>query len=118
MGGLTYKIVSATIAGGIETSCIEWTGQTDIKADEALIQRHDSSPRMLEAMSFLEDQLMDGPKRQTEIDQARKLAGHTEGTIKRARKEMNIKSHKDRFSGGWKWYTQEQFALKTEQENP
>lgn len=117
MGGLTYKIVGATIAGNIETSRIEWTGQTDIEADDALSQQHPSSPRMIEAMDFLEDQLMDGPKRQADIDKARKLAGHTEGTIIRARKALKIESYKDRFTGGWKWYTQEQYALKFEQEN-
>ena len=71
----------------------------------------------MDAMDFLDAQLDNGPKRQVEIERAATSAGHTEGTIKRARKELSITSHKDQFSGGWKWYTQEQIELKRAQEN-
>jgi putative DNA primase/helicase len=118
IGGLIYQIKGATIAGDIETSCIEWTGQTDIDPNDVLSQQQarTRSPKLIDAMDFLEDQLSNGPKRQVEIEKAATPAGHTEGTLKRARKELNITSHKDQFSGGWKWYTQEQFTMKTEQE--
>ena len=35
--------------------------------------------------------------------------GHSSATIRRAKNELVIHSHKDRFTGGWKWYTQEQY---------
>jgi len=119
IGGLIYQIKGATIAGDIETARIEWIGQTDVDANEVVSQQQarTRSPKLIDAMDFLEDQLSNGPKRQVEIEKAATPVGHTEGTLKRARKELNITSHKDRFSGGWKWYTKEQFTMKTEQEN-
>ena len=79
--------------------------QTDIDADDALSQQqaHTTSPKLMEAIDFLEEQLENGPKRQAKIEEAAKAKGHTHGTIKRAKKELSITSHKDRFSGGWKF---------------
>jgi putative DNA primase/helicase len=118
-GGLTYWIKGATVGDGITTSCIEWTGQTDIDADKALSQQQSlvRSPKLVEAMDFLEEQLKDGPKRQPEIEQEATECGISWATVRRARAELKIMSNKDRFSGGWKWYTKEQFDQKQEQEN-
>lgn len=115
-GGLTYKIVSATVAGNIETSRVEWTGETEIKADDAHSQQHASAPKMTEAMEFLEAQLAYGPKLQKHIEKASDRNGITWASVRRAKTQLEIKSHKDDFGGGWKWYTPEQYVLKTEQE--
>ena len=115
-GGLTYKIVSKTIERGIVTSCIEWTGLTDINADEALNQQRPSAPKMTEAMEFLETQLSHGPTLQKHIEKAADRNGIAWASVRRAKTQLEIKSHKDDFGGGWKWYTPEQHALKTEQE--
>jgi len=119
IGGFTYWIKGETVGDGITTSCIEWTGQTDMDADKALGQQQSlvRSPKLVEAMDFLEQQLSLGAKRQPEIEQEASGCGITWATVRRARAELNIKSHKDRFSGGWKWYTKEQFDQKMEQEN-
>lgn len=117
MGGLVYRIVSKTIERGIETSCIEWTGETDIDADEALSQQHPSAPRMTEAMEFLETQLAHGAKLQKHIEKAADRTGITRATVRRAKAKLNIESKKDDFGGGWRWYTPEQYGLKTGQEN-
>ena len=119
IGGLIYQIKGATIAGDIETSCIEWTGQTDIDPNDVLSQQQarTRSPRLMDSMDFLEEQLKDGPKRQVEIEKATDQADLSMVTVRRAKKELNIKSHRDQFSGGWKWYTQEQFDQKQQQEN-
>ena len=116
-GGLTYRIASKTIEQGIETSCIEWTGETDIKADDAHSQQHASAPKMTEAMDFLETQLAHGTRLQKHIQKAADRAGITWATVRRAKAELNIESKKDDFGGGWRWYTPEQYALKTGQEN-
>jgi hypothetical protein len=64
IGGLIYQIKGATIADNIETSCIEWIGQTDIDPNDVLSQQQarTRSPKLMEAMDFIEDQLSDGPQ--------------------------------------------------------
>ena len=118
IGGLIYRIAGKTIAGNIETSCIEWIGQTDIEANEVLSQQQARirSSKLMDAMEFLKQQLENGPKRQAEIMELGEAQSHAPRTIKRAKKELKLVSHKDRFSGGWKWYTAEQFAQIEAQE--
>lgn len=117
-GGLTYRVVGKTIKGDIETAAIEWTGQTDMGADEVLKEQAEArrSPKLTEAVQFLEDQLRDGPKRQPEIEQDAKAAGISWATVRNAKDHLEIRSSKDRFSGGWKWYTAHQYANKVEVE--
>lgn len=118
-GGLIYRIASKIISGGIETSCIEWVGQTEIEADDALRQQQEKStaPKLTEAINFLEGQLKDGPKRQPEIEADASECGIAWATVRRARSDPKVTSYKDRFTGGWKWYTKDQYDAKMEQEN-
>ena len=119
MGGLTYRIKGATIADDIETSVIEWTGETDMDPNEVLSQKQarTRSPRLMDAMDFLEEQLQSGPMRQTEIQKVADRADLSMITVRRAKKELGIRSNRDQFSGGWKWYTKEQLDQKQNQEN-
>lgn len=115
MGGLTYKIVSVTIAGNIETSCIEWTGQTDIAADEALAAQaaKTSAPKKNDAITFLNEALNDGPVSVEEISNAAGKQGITWSTVRRAYDELGIEAIKEKkFQGKWLWHTPEQ-AEKT-----
>jgi putative DNA primase/helicase len=118
--GLVYDIKNTTIRDSIETSFIEWTGETDIEADEvlAVVQQRTSSPALHDAKAFLKDQLKNGPKRQVDIEAAAELEKDkfSVTTVKRAKKELGIQSRKDRFTSGWKWYTKEQFLLMKSQD--
>ena len=116
INGLTYEIVPKTIQDGIETSCVQWTGESAINADEALGQPYSQSPKLKDAMDFLERELADGPKRQVELEKTWRKEGHTDGTINRAQEELKIEPHKDGFNGGWLWYTEQQWDMKQEQE--
>ncbi len=109
--GLTYQIKTALVADGITTSVIEWTGETEMWANEALAKESgkNRAPKLLAAQDFLQEQLADGPKRQTEIEEEAISQGHSAITIRRAKNELGYKSHKDGLSGGWKWYTPEQW---------
>jgi putative DNA primase/helicase len=113
--GLTYDIVSETVYGTegeeIYTSRIEWTGLSDMNANDALNSQKEQrgSPKLTAAKQFLESYMAMGPKKQTEIEADAISQGHSIATIRRAKNELGINSHKDRFTGGWKWYTEEQY---------
>ncbi len=111
-GGLIYEISSAVVGDGITTSLVEWIGETDMWANEALAKEtsKNRAPKLLAAQDFLQDQLTYGPKRQTEIEEEAISQGHSAITIRRAKNELGYQSHKDSLSGGWKWYTPEQWA--------
>ncbi len=112
MGGLTYKIVSVTVAGNIETSCIEWTGQTDIAADEALAAKT-SAPKKNDAIDFLNEALKDGPASVDDIYKGAEKVGITRSTVRRAYDDLGIEAIKEKkFQGKWLWHTPEQ-AEKT-----
>jgi hypothetical protein len=72
-----------------------------------------SSPKLTAAKQFLESYLAMGPRKQTEIEEDATSQGHSNATIRRAKNELGIHSHKDRFTGGWKWYTEEQYQSLT-----
>ena len=118
MPGLTYRITGATIADGIETSCIEWTGQTDIEADEALAQqqaRH-SAPKKFDAIDLLKTILKSGPVSVDEINGAAESDDIAWATVRRAYDALNIEAIKEKkFQGKWLWHTPEQAAANREQ---
>jgi hypothetical protein len=119
IGGLIYQIRGATIADDIETSVIEWTGQTDIEANEVLSQQQSRtrSPRLMEAMDFIEDQLSDGPQQQNNIVKQANDAGISWATLRRAREELGVESEKIGFQGASRWYSADQWNMKIQQEN-
>ena len=119
IGGLTYQIKGATIAGDIETSVIEWTGQTDVDPNDVLSQQQarTRSPRLIEAMDFIEDQLSDGPQQQNNIVKQANDAGISWATLRRAREELGIESEKIGFQGASRWYSADQWNMKIQQEN-
>ena len=111
MGGLTYQIVSKTIECGIETSCIEWTGQTDIEADEALaaLAARTSAPKKNDAIEFLTDALKDGPVSVDDIKSTSEKHGITWSTVRRAYDYLDIEAIKEKkFQGKWLWHTPKQ----------
>jgi len=110
--GLIYEIRSGVVDDGIATSLVEWTGETELWANEALAKEASKkrAPKLLAAKEFLVDLLANGPKRQIDIVAEGNSQGHAESTLIRARLELSYVSKKDGFSGGWKWYTPDQWA--------
>ena len=117
--GLTYEIRSTVVANGITTSLVEWTGETEMWANEALAKESakNRAPKVLAAKEFLVDFLTDGPKRQIDIMAEGYSQGHAKRTLKRARIELGYESKKDGFSAGWRWYTPDQWANCEEVQN-
>lgn len=111
IGGLTYRIVGKTLNGDIETSTVEWTGTTDVQADDALATTRTAAPKKHDAIVFLKNMLLDGPKPLAEIDEAAKREGIAWATVRRAYDELGITAIKEKkFQGRWLWHTSEQAA--------
>ena len=109
--GFTYDIRSTVIDEGIATSTIEWTGESEMWADEALakVARSKRAPKLNEAKQFLTNLLANGPKRKKDIEESAAKQGFEMPTVQRAKNDLGYLSKKDGFSGGWKWYTQSQW---------
>jgi hypothetical protein len=68
----------------------------DVAADEMRTERD-------EATEFLMTELADGPRPAKEIEKARKDAGISERTLRRAREDLGIKPQKNGLNGAWTW---------------
>ena len=119
IGGLIYEIQSRIIVGDIETSCIEWTGQTNVDANDVLSQQRvrTRSPKLMDAMNFIEEKLINGPQPQESIVRQATDAGISGATLRRAREELGIESEKNGFQGTSHWNLPGQWAMKTQEEN-
>ena len=118
--GLKYRINSVELPGGINTSCIEWLGETDKDAFEVLAPRlaaQKDRPAIDGAKDWLNKLLEDGPMKSVKVKEASKESPHAWMTIRRAATELKIQSKKrGRFHGSaWWWMTEEQAAIP---ENP
>ncbi|MDI1347248.1 MAG: AAA family ATPase [Pseudolabrys sp.] len=123
--GLAFRVVSKTIADGIETSTIEWDhDEVTASADEALAaaaghegEKETGQSSVPEAMNFLRDVLTDGAVSAKEVQHRAKEAGITKATLRRAQKALDVKA-RHRGEGGasgrgeWIWEMPEQIKLR------
>jgi putative DNA primase/helicase len=104
--GLGYRLEQTIVSGGIVMSRVAWdSSPVTVTANEAMKTSHnpESSGALTEAKEFLQEQLSDGPKAVKEIE---RLAADLEikaRTLRRARKELGVKTSKDGYSEGWSW---------------
>jgi hypothetical protein len=123
--GLAFRVVSKTIADGIETSCIEWDAdEVTTSADEALAaaagrdgEKPTDKSSLSEAMNFLRDVLADGPLAAKAVEHQAKEAGITRATLRRAKGKLGVTArHRgDGGTGGrgeWVWEIPEQITFK------
>jgi hypothetical protein len=116
--GLTYEIHSTVVGDDIPTSVVEWTGTTDMWADEALkLAAGKQRGKLMEAKEFLADMLTAGPQLQETLETAAREAGIAWATVRRAKKDLHYESHKDGFSGKWKWYSAGQWEQVQREKN-
>jgi len=120
IGGLSYQIKGATIAGDIETSFIKWTGETELDPNDVLSQqqaRH-SAPKKHDAIDFLKTILKNGPVSLEEINQAACADDIAWSTVRRAYDALNIESIREKkYQGRFRWHTPEQAAAYREQDS-
>jgi len=106
VGGFAFSIVDVTLDNGLETSRIVWEdAPVNMSADEAMNARPAQylTTAVDEAKLFLLEILGNGPLAFSEIEEAAKLEGISEKTLRRAKEVASIESRKDSFGGGWVW---------------
>lgn len=113
--GLTYKIIGIDLPGGINTSRVEWTGETDKQASDVLtISRlaGQDTTALTGAKEWLLEILSDGPLPASEVKTAAKNTPYTPSKIRRAADAIGIKSIKrgQFYKSKWYWMTPEQAA--------
>lgn len=112
------EIRSVTISaqdGGpqIETAKIIDLGECDLTAQDlfATSSNGNGQTRLEEAKELIASQLADGPRRAADVQAAAAAFGVSESTLKRAKKDLDVRSFKQK--DGWYWTLpdQDEFAL-------
>ena len=82
-----------------------WRGYSDLTADQILSTENDSRGLEIDtAKEFLQEILSDGPVLQSEIMGEAKPQGIAEKTLRRAKKQLGVKSTKKGFTDSkWRW---------------
>ncbi len=77
---------------GHEAAAIKWLGECDLSADDLCGPPESAESRSAidDAKEFLREQLTDGPKPRTEVLSAAKSEGHSDRTMRRARRDLRI----------------------------
>ncbi len=102
--GLRYRIESAVVSGGVETSGIEWLEPLGGEAGDYFgKEKHEPSAARSEAIEFLETELAGGPKPSSDIQTSAKELGISKNSLDGARRNLGVISKKDGFQGRWIW---------------
>jgi putative DNA primase/helicase len=105
--GQGYFIATKLVTNNIEAPCILWDdAPVDVTADQAIAaasQALRDGGAMEEAKDFLRDLLANGPVDAKVGEEGSRASGISERTLKRARKELGVKSEKDGYQGAWTW---------------
>jgi archaellum biogenesis ATPase FlaH len=93
---IVYRLKQNSIDGGV---LIDWIGNVEISADELLIKTDSESCSQLEeAEDFLFGVLQDGPQLATWVLKKAAASGISQPTLRRAKKNLGVKSVKKGFS--------------------
>jgi len=104
----------------MKSGYLEWTGRSDLIAEEILVSPRDSSPRMSkvdEVNDWLFDQLSHGTVSKNSIISKARKVGITRATLRRAAKKLKIESKRiskvgsHRGAGEWVWGLPGSFSL-------
>jgi putative DNA primase/helicase len=105
--GRGYFIVTKFVTNNIEAPCILWDdAPVDVNADQAIAAASAAvkdGGALNDAKNFLRDLLAEGPVDAKEGEEAAKANGISAMTLKRARKELGVKSEKTGYQGRWQW---------------
>lgn len=95
---LTYRIADRD---GLPI--VEWVGECDLTANDLGIPGGRPDRARDTATDFLLDILSAGSKPEEEIEKEAKREGIKLSTLRRAKRELGVKSDKTGFKGGWTW---------------
>jgi len=102
--GIGIKTVGRLGDVDIDAPFVVWhSTHVDITANEAMAAAGGHTAKR-EARGFLLERLRSGPVKADDlIEEAKQGEGISEITLRRAKKELGIKSRKDGFDGAWMW---------------
>jgi putative DNA primase/helicase len=105
--GLAFRLEPSIVGEGIVTSKVEWEPEpVTITANEVLAA-HAASKKdhtaLDETKCFLQQLLADGAVAVEKVQSEARAAGLAWTTVRRAKKELGIKSGKAGMEGGWSW---------------
>jgi putative DNA primase/helicase len=106
-GGFEYSLESTTTDNGIETSKVLWGSLIQGSARELLGEAEEESDGggVKGCMSLITDLLAYGELSATQMEKDCKGAGYSFATMRRAKKNLGVKSRKtDGSKGYWVWY--------------
>ncbi|NIM48001.1 MAG: AAA family ATPase [Gemmatimonadales bacterium] len=100
---LRFRLEGVTVPG-LEEAVVKvtWLGESPHTAD-SLVEDPTERSALGEAKEFLRDQVQDGPRLAEEIIRNAKKAGISESTLKRAKRELKVKSQRMGFGPGGQW---------------
>jgi RecA-family ATPase len=108
-GALLYTLAVVQLPNGIETSKVVWSGKIEGSARDILADAEQTEAQSNErterdeAKGFLKDLLAKGPLKAPDVLRQAKDAGHSDSTIRRAKKELGIVVSKQGMHSGWAW---------------
>jgi hypothetical protein len=103
--GLGYRLEQTMLSNGIVASRVAWdSAPVTLTANEAMhTPSAEERAARADAKELLLEQLSEGPKMAAEIEQLASDLKISERTLRRARKDLQVKSTKDGYAGGWRW---------------
>lgn len=107
-GGFEYEIEQVPLSDfpGVEASCLRW-GQAIEGSAHALLSdaegQHPNQSKLESAADWLLQLLAREPKMQAEVEAAAVISGHSDATVRRAKKRLKVKSINLGESKGWEW---------------
>jgi putative DNA primase/helicase len=111
-GGFTYELRQVHVPGtDIDGQTVFWGDALEGSARSLLAEveviNEQPSPAVAAAIEFLRSALSDGPVRSTDVLEGAKVDGHSEATIKRARKALGVVPKRvggAASAGYWVWH--------------
>jgi len=92
---------------GRQAPAVTWEADPiDMSADDAIGEASKPGPEPKareQAEQWLRNQLADGPRPMKELEEHAEADGHTPSTLKKARRDMPIKSYQPEIPGPWYW---------------
>ena len=105
--GLAYRLEARWSANAMPV--VQWEAEpVEVSVDDVLAFQPSKNPgpdptERDEAAEWLQDALTEGPQPSKELLARAKKDGISEGTLKRAKRELGVRASKDGWEGGWTW---------------
>lgn len=99
---LGFKIEPGT-SNGLDVGKFFWTGETELTAADLLAPEDtaDDKSKIDAARDFLLEELAEGPRLSKDIEKGAKRKDISWGTVRRAAKDLHVRSRQDGFHGKW-----------------